>query len=134
MKVILNEQIIKSINLFQNITGSSVIDCIDEGEDLYFVVASGQYGLSVGKGGMKIRNAEKMFKKSIRIFEYSDDIQQFIRNAIPEAQEISVNDKSIEVKIRPQDRMKVIGRGGRNIKIMNRFLERLFGMTGMRVR
>ena len=134
MKLTLDEHAIKSISFFQNLTGSSVIDCISENGDLYFVVASGHYGLSVGKGGSKIRNAEKIFKKSIRIFEYSPDMKQFIKNMVPEAQEISINEKSVEIKIKPQDRTRVIGRGGKNIKIMNRFLERLFGVAAMRVR
>ncbi len=144
MKLTLDEQAIKSISFFQNLTGSSVIDCISENGDLYFVVASGHYGLSVGKGGSKIRNAEKIFKKNIRIFEYSPDMKQFIKNMVPEAQEIAVKKQTgdqgspssscVEIKIKPQDRTRVIGRGGKNIKIMNRFLERLFGVAAMRVR
>src|SRR3989338_5598572 len=99
MKVKLDAQLIQTINYFQNMIGSSVIDCISENNEIYFVVAKGHYGLSVGRGGSKIRNAEKMLKKSIRIFEYSPQAEEFIKNAIPDAQEIIMKEGSIEVRI-----------------------------------
>ena len=134
MKVILNAQAIQSINFFQSLTGSAVVDCLTEEDEMYFVVGAGQYGLSVGKGGEKIKRAEHMFKKSIRIIEYSPDVKQFIKNVIPEAQEIVVKDDGIEVHVRQQDRAKVIGRGGKKIKIINRFLERLFDAGSVKVK
>ncbi|MBI2970795.1 MAG: NusA-like transcription termination signal-binding factor [Candidatus Aenigmarchaeota archaeon] len=134
MKVILNAQAIQSISVFQNMTGSSVIDYLSEGDEIFFVVAQGQYGLTVGKGGAKIRNAEKLFKKSIRIIEYSPDIKEFIKNIIPETQEIDVREDHIEVHVKQQDRAKVIGKGGRKIKIINQFLGRLFGSKTLKVK
>lgn len=134
MKVKLNEQTIKSINLFQNITGSSVVDCIHEKDEIYFVVASGQYGISVGKHGSKIKNAERLFKKNIYVFEYSPDLEHFIKNLIPESQEIEIDSTGIKVKVRNSDKPKVIGKAGKNIKIINRFLERLFDVDSLKVK
>jgi len=134
MKVKLDAQLIQTINYFQNLTGSSVIDCINEGDDIYFVVAKGNYGLSVGRGGSKVKNAERMLKKSIRIFEYSENIEEFIKNVIPEAQEIIMKDDTIEVRVKQQDRAKVIGKAGKNIKIINRFLERLYDRNNLKVK
>ena len=134
MKVKLDTQLIQTISYFQNMTGSSVIDCISERDEIYFVVAKGHYGLSVGKGGIKIKNAEKMLKKNIRIFEYSENAEEFIKNAIPETQEIIMKDDGIEVRIKQQDRAKVIGKAGKNIKILNRFLERLYSLGNLKVK
>lgn len=134
MKVKLDTHLIQTINYFQNLTGSSVIDCINEGDEIYFVVAKGHYGLSVGRGGSKIRNAERMLKKSIRIFEYSPQPEEFIKNAIPEAQGIVIKGDGIDVRVRQQDRAKVIGKAGKNIKIINRFLERLYGLGNLKVK
>ncbi len=134
MKVKLDTQLIQTISYFQNMTGSSVIDCISESDEIYFVVAKGHYGLSVGKGGIKIKNAEKMLKKNIRIFEYSESAEEFIKNAIPETQEIIMKDDGIEVRIKQQDRAKVIGKAGKNIKILNRFLERLYSLGNLKVK
>ena len=71
--------------MFQNITGSDVTDCIDNPEDIYFVVKENQYGLAVGKNGVKIRHAERLMKKGIRVFEYSPDVKMFIANVVNRA-------------------------------------------------
>ncbi len=134
MKVKLDTQLIQTINFFQNVTGSSVIDCINEDGEIYFVVAKGQYGFSVGRGGVKVRNAERMLKKSIHVFEYSPQPEEFIRNIIPEAQDIAMKDSGIEVRVRQQDRARVIGRGGKNVKILSRFLERLYSLGNLKVK
>lgn len=134
MKVTLDAETIQSMNFFQNMTGSSVVDCIADEDGLYFVVAKGQYGLSVGKHGAKIKHAESLFKKSIKVFEYSDNLEEFVRNAVPEAQEINVNGKTIDVKVKQSDRAKVIGKGGKNINIIKKFLKRLFGVDNMKIR
>lgn len=133
MKVTLDQNAIQSISLFQNLTGSSVVDAINEGDEIYFVIAQGQYGSTVGKNGAKIKNAERVFKKSIKVFEYSENLEKFIRNIIP-FQEISVNDKVITIRIKQADKAKVIGRGGKNIKIINKFLQRLFDMEELKVK
>ncbi|MBI2578900.1 MAG: NusA-like transcription termination signal-binding factor [Candidatus Aenigmarchaeota archaeon] len=134
MKVTLDTNTIQCINLFNNLTRCSVIDCIDEDDELYFVVGEGQYGLAVGKGGSTIRNAERVFKKNIKVFEYSDDLERFIRNLVPEAQEVNIDDKEVVVKIKPQDRARVIGRSGKNIRIIKMLLERFFEVQHFRVK
>jgi N utilization substance protein A len=133
MKVVLNTETIGFIDLFQNLTGSQVVDCLDHDETLYFVVKQGQYGLAIGRKGNKIKNAEKVFKKKIKIFEYSPDLKQFVKNIIPEAEEIEIKHKLIKVKVKNSDKPRVIGRGGTNIKVMRYFLERLFDMENLRI-
>jgi len=134
MKIILDQNSIELINLFQNLTGATVIDSISEDNELYFVIAEGQYGLAVGKGGVKIKNAEKVFKKTIKVMEYSETLEKFIRNVVPEAQEINVNGKHVIVKVKQSDRAKVIGKSGKNIKIINKFLQRLFDVEEMKLK
>ncbi|MBS3050766.1 MAG: NusA-like transcription termination signal-binding factor [Candidatus Aenigmarchaeota archaeon] len=134
MKVTLDQNTIQSISLFQNLTGSSVVDAISEGDEIYFVIAQGQYGSTVGKNGSKIKNAERVFKKSIKVFEYSEGLEEFIKNIIPGVQEFSVKEKTVFVKIKPNDKAKVIGKGGKNIKIINKFLQRLFDMEELKVK
>lgn len=133
MKVRLDTETIKLIDIFQNITGSHILDCIAD-EELYFVVAQGQYGLAVGKNGRKIRDAERILKKPIRVFEYSKNLEQFVRNMIPEANEIMIKKNEILVKIKQRDRAKVIGKGGRKIKIINRFLKRLHDIDNLKIK
>lgn len=134
MKVTLDQNTIQSINLFQTLTGSSVVDCLVEEDCIYFVVADGQYGLTVGKNGVKIKNAERVFKKPIKVFEYSEDLEGFIRKLIPETEEISGKGKLIFIKVSQKDKPKVVGKAGKNIKIVNRFLQRLFDVEELKVK
>ncbi len=134
MKVTLDQNTIQMINLFQSLTGSSVIDAINDGDEIYFVIAQGQYGATVGKGGIKIKNAERVFKKYIKVFEYSENMEEFLRNILPGIQEISSQDKTVTVKIKPNDKAKAIGRGGKNVRILTKFLQRLFDKEELKVK
>jgi N utilization substance protein A len=135
MKVTLDAHTIQIVNLFQNMTGTSVIDCIPESDEIYFVVAKGQYGLAIGKNGSRIRLAEKVFKKSIKIFEYSSDLDEFIKNVTGDS-EIKKMEKGnglLIIDVQQGNRARIIGKNGKNIKVINRFLERLFNIN-MKVR
>ncbi|MBS3054080.1 MAG: NusA-like transcription termination signal-binding factor [Candidatus Aenigmarchaeota archaeon] len=133
MKVILDEQTIQSISFFQKLTGASIIDSVTDEDTLYFVVDKGQYGMAVGRSGEKIRKAEALFKKRIRIFEYADTVEDFLKNAIPEAKKIASKDEAIEITISNHDRPKVIGRSGGKIKILNNLIERLYSKKNIRI-
>src|SRR3990167_1760189 len=134
MKVTLDQNAIQSMNIFQTLTGASVVDSISEDDEIYFVIAQGQYGSTVGKNGSKIKNAERVFKKNIKVFEYSENLEEFIKNIIPGVMEFSVKEKMVLVKIKPADKAKVIGKGGKNVKIINKFLQRLFDMEELKVK
>jgi len=132
MKVVLSTEDIKLINLFQNFTGSHVIDChIDD--EIYIIVANGQYGLAVGKNGAKIKNVENILKKKIKLFEYSDNAETFLKNLIPQAKEINIKNKVAEIKLMNYDKAKVIGKGGKNINIIKKFMKRLFDIEDIKI-
>ena len=134
MKITLDQHTLETINLFRNITGSTVVDCVDSDEDIYFIVAEGQYGLAVGKNGAKVRNAERVFKKNIKVFEYAADLMQFVRNLVPEATDITETNKVICVKVGQHAKAKVIGKNGRNIKVLNELLKRHFDVEALKVK
>ena len=133
MRVTLDQDTLQTMSMFQKLTGCTVVDSIAT-DELYFVVAEGQFGMAVGKNGSKIKNAEKVFKKQIKIFEYAQDVEKFIKNIVPDVQEIKRNENEIIIKVKPADRSKIIGKDGKNIKTINRFLERLYGVKEMKVK
>lgn len=134
MKVTLDKKVLQYISLFQNLTGSHIIDCIDTEEEIYFIVPEGNYGLVVGKNGTKIKNAERVFKKHIKIFEYSDNLEQFIKNLIPEIENINNQEGVITIKVRQNAKARVIGKGGEKIKLLNEILKRLFNIESLKVK
>jgi predicted RNA-binding protein YlqC (UPF0109 family) len=52
---------------------------------------------------------------------------------VPEAQQISIVEKDVRVKIPPQTRARVLGRGGGRAKIIGTFLERLHDVNSFKV-
>ena len=127
MKITLDSKQIQTLSMFQSITNSSVMDCVEDNGDMYFVVSEGQYGLAIGKESFKIKKAERAFRKNIRVIEYSPDMEQFIRNMVPDITEIQVLGSAVSLKVKPVSRSRVIGKNGKNIHILNSFLKRFFG-------
>ena len=123
----------KFIQLLQNMTGATIVDCIIEDETIIFTVKKGEVGLAVGKGGEKIKRFRSMTNKQVEIFEFIEDPEKFLRNALKPAnvKDIRVVDK-VEggkiamVNIDPHDKGIAIGKNGENIKKIRFLAKRYF--------
>lgn len=127
-----DNDIIRVINAFENITGTEVRDCVCS-EVIYFLVNPGKMALAIGKDGHNIKTAEKMLKKPIKIFEWSEDSEQFIKNLIPSVQKIDINGDKVTLSIDTETRGMVIGRKGCNIKVIREFLERNSNIKDLKI-
>ena len=114
---------INLIAAFERLAKTEVRDFISN-DVMYFLVNPGKVAIAIGKGGETIKNAERVLKKQIKLFEWSEDEKQFIKNMIPQAQSITLNDGRAQVTLNAKDRGAVFGRGGSNIKIIREFLSR----------
>ena len=114
---------IQLIAVFESISKTEVRDCITN-DSIYFLVNTGKIAIAIGKGGQTIRAAENTLKKSIKIFEWAEDNEQFIKNLIPKAQKVTVNGTGAQVTLNAKDRGAVFGKGGSNIKIIRELLSR----------
>ena len=123
---------IRVIAAFENITGTEVRDCVCS-DVIYFLVNPGKMALAIGKDGHNIKTAEKMLKKHIKIFEWSEDCEQFIKNLIPSAQKIDINGDKATLAIDTETRGMVIGKKGCNIKVIREFLERNSNIKGLKI-
>lgn len=134
MKIKLDSEALKIINFFQNICRCDIIDCLNTEEKIYFVVGKGQYGIVVGKNGEKIRTAEKIFKKPIKIFEYSENKLEFLKNLIPESKEIEIIGNVATVKLDNVHKAKIIGRSGSNIKNLKKLANRIHEIQDIKIK
>lgn len=114
---------IKVITAFENITGTAVRDCIIS-DTVYFLVSPGNIARTIGKNGYNIKNAEKILKKPIKVFEWAENEEELIKSMIPQAQRIEINGEKAIVSLNIEDRGAVIGRKGCNIKAIREFLNR----------
>lgn len=130
MGVKLGTEEIKYINLFENMTGASVKDCILQ-EKVFFVVKQGQMGLAIGRKGANIQRLTETIGKSIEIIEYSDDPETFVRNILRPA-----SIRNVTITTRPdnkvvatldvlrRDKGLAIGPKGKNIERAKTLMER----------
>ena len=111
------------ITAFENMTGSEVRDCLCS-EVVYFLLNPGKIAKTIGKNGKNIKTAEKMFGKSIKVFEWAEDDKDFIRNMISKAVKIEIKEGKATVTVGQEDRGAIIGREGCNIKAIRELLIR----------
>lgn len=130
MKLTLDTDTIRLITLFENITHAPVKDCLvdSETDTIYFVVEEGKIGIAIGKNGNSVKYAERVIGKTIKLFEFSNDLVLFVKKIIPQATAIKIKNEdgkvTVEVSIEKKNRPIVIGRGGRNLRIYKELFKR----------
>lgn len=139
MTISFDTDTIRLVTLFENLTGITVKDClVGKNNTVYFIIEEGKAGIAIGKNGYSVKNAENMIKKYIKIFEFSKDLSTFVKNLIPQADEIKIRDENertvVEIKVEKKDKAMVIGRDSRNIKLYKELLQRSHGIDEIIVR
>ena len=127
-----NVDTIRLITSFENITGTEVRDCI-KNECIYFLVGEGKAALAIGKGGQTIKNAERAFKRQIKIFEWSTNQKDFVKNLVPLAENIVINNDKVTISINNKNKGIVIGKDGKNINIIRELLKRNSDLKDLKI-
>lgn len=128
MPVTLDTDTIRLITLFENLTGAGVKDCLIENGSVYLVIDDGEIGKAIGRNGNSVKNAERLIKKSVKIFEFSSDVEKFVKNLIPCVTATKLKNENgrniLELSVERNDKPMVIGRDGKNLKIYKELLQR----------
>jgi N utilization substance protein A len=127
---------IRYIALFESLTGAIARDCYvdDENDRVIFVVKKGDMGLAIGKNGNNINRVKKSIGKHIEIVEYSDEVDEFVANALQPVfvKKVKVvvkeNRKLAYVEVMSKDRGIAIGKNGRNIQKAKVLAQRHYGL------
>jgi len=133
MTIKLQTQNIRDIGVFERVTKVHVKDCIRDESAVYFMIETGKSGLAIGKNGAVIKNVSRVLGKTIKVFEFAADAETMVKNMIPTAKSVERGGDSVTVTIPNSDRSVVIGRSGRNIKVMKEFLKRHFKINYLRL-
>ncbi|MCS7142338.1 MAG: NusA-like transcription termination signal-binding factor [Aigarchaeota archaeon] len=122
---------LRYIALFSTITGADVVDCVETDNYLVFVVSKGHLTKALGKGGSKTKNLANLFKKRIKIIEYSDDVVEFVTNALRpvRVEEVKLAQRDdgkviVVARVHPEEKGKTIGKGGKNITALKAIINR----------
>lgn len=136
----ITENEMKYIALLENMTGATVLDCIidEEADTVIFAVKKGDIGLVVGRGGEKIKRFRKLINKNVEVFEYIENPEKFIRNALKPARvkDLRLVDKVnggkiAMVNVETKDKGIAIGKNGQNIKRIRLMAKRYFNLENI---
>jgi len=140
MQVTLDTETIRLITLFENLTGAGVRDCLVDSAAsvVYFVIEEGEVGKAIGKNGSIVKKTENLIKKGIKVFEFSNDAEKFVRNLIPQINLVKLKNENgrnvMDIWVDKRDKAVVIGRDGKNLKIFKELLQRNHDVSEVMVR
>jgi len=128
------------MSLFQNVTGATARDCIDDEKQnrVIFVVNNGKMGLAIGKGGMHIKSLQNIIKRNVELVEFDDDPAKFLASLLnPKLiSDVKINNrpdgtKQAIVMVDPRKKGIVVGREGRNAEKARLLAKRYFNITNV---
>ncbi len=130
VRVKLDQDVLGLSSVMEKRTGTHVKDCFQDEDTIYFVVASGEVGKAIGKGGMHIKAISQELNKRVRVIEFHDHVEEFIKNLIyPLTVERTIEEEDAFILQDSSKKTKglLIGRNGKNLKFINRAVQRFFG-------
>jgi len=140
MTLTFDNDTIRLMNLFENITGAPVKDCLIDNENaiVYFLVEENKVGVAIGKNGVAVKKAERVIGKSIKLFEFSKDLVTFVKKLVPQANSVKIKNEEgkiiAEIKVDKKDKAMVIGRDAKNLKLFKELLQRNHNVGDLIVR
>jgi N utilization substance protein A len=133
--ITLNDETMRYISLFENITRAQVKDCIVKQDKLIFIVPKNHISFALGKHGENVKRLKDMCKKNIDIIGFSDKIEVFIKNIFHnfKIQGVRIENRGekvlayVDVELR--DKGKIIGKEGQNLKLAKEIVNRHFDVA-----
>jgi transcription termination/antitermination protein NusA len=134
----LDQDILGLSSLMERATGVRVKDCFrDENDEaVYFIVGVGQIGKALGKGGINIKSIQQKLGKRIKVIEYRDNVCSFTKNVIYPAKVEEIVEENGDILIKDSNKKTkslLIGRGGKNLKLINRAVKRFFNINEVKI-
>ncbi|RMF56099.1 NusA-like transcription termination signal-binding factor [Candidatus Woesearchaeota archaeon] len=129
--------LMKYMSLFEKVTRARVKDCFsDKNNILVFVVQETQLGKAVGKKGVMIKKLESIFKRRLKVVEFSNDLVQFVKNYVYPIETRVISEEDGIVVIEGADaRAKglLIGRNAQNLRALEEVCRRYFSVKEIKV-
>ena len=131
-------QMIRTLNMCESITDVEARDCIINDEEVYFIVPDGKAGMAIGKGGKIVQKVQNQLDKTVKIYEYSDNIGAFINNIVPgDIRGVDIQDegnkKKVSITVPNSNKGKVLGKEGERIESIREILGRTHNVDEVKV-
>jgi N utilization substance protein A len=138
-EIVLSNETVQYINLASIQTGASIRDCVVEEDRVVFVVEKGQLGVAIGSKAKNLEKLRSLLKKSVKFVEFDEDRLRFVSNLCKpyEVTKVSVegNDDAsvVKIEVNPRDKSKLIGKGGRNINMIRKMVQRHYPIKDVQI-
>lgn len=130
VEIVFDEHTIKYVALFQDVSRTTVVDCVEATDKLIFVVKEGEIGKAIGKKGENIAKLKRLMNKEIHVVEYSEQPDKFVANVF---RNYDVKNVHIEqrgdvvhatVMVDSAKKGRAIGKDGRNLRLSRDLIAR----------
>ncbi len=128
--IVLTEDTLRYMSLFESVTKTGAIDCMDTEDKLVFIVEKGKANIAVGKKGEHVIKLKEKTGKNIQVVEYSDDPEQFVMNVfhIYGPQKVVIEQRGnithATVTVDPKLKGRAIGKAGKNLRLARDIVNR----------
>ena len=129
----IDTQDIKTINALEKEINCRIIDWAIDEDSIHIVVPYNKVGSIVGKGGENIKRFNELTGKTIKVYGYSSNLRRFVNSLVQnylEDMELKEENgqKVLYLKINKKKKPLIVGKNGRNIKIITELLRRSFNI------
>lgn len=129
-EVTFDEQTMQYVALFQDLTRTTVVDCVDAADKLIFVVKEGDIGKAIGKKGEHAAKLKRLMNKDIHVVEYSDQPEKFVANVFRnyDVKKVDIEQRGdvthATVTVDASKKGRAIGKEGRNLRVARDLIAR----------
>jgi len=131
-------QMIRTLNMFESITDVEARDCIIKEQEAYFIVPNGKAGMAIGKGGKVVQKVQDQLGKTVKIYEYNDNVGAFVNNLVPgDIRGVDIEEteegKKVSITVPNSNKGKVLGKNGERIESIRDILKRTHNVKEVKV-
>ncbi|MEM4181991.1 MAG: hypothetical protein QXX68_02440 [Candidatus Pacearchaeota archaeon] len=133
MEIDLNLNLIRYLNILEEISKVRAINCFTFNNTIFFVVKKKDMKKAIGRNGNNVRRVSSIIKKRIRVLSNPVNEKErvvFIEKMLEPLviEEIKIKDDELTIKAGLQERSIIIGRNRKGEKEMIGVLNQLFGI------
>ncbi|MBS3781176.1 MAG: NusA-like transcription termination signal-binding factor [Candidatus Thermoplasmatota archaeon] len=125
-----NEKTLRYISVFEKITDTEVVDCIDIPEKVIFLVSEGSIQKAIGKGGKNVTKISDAIDRNVHVIEFSEDAEKLLENIFYsyDVKDVEIENKNDvkhgTVEVAQENKARAIGKEGRNLSIARKIMMR----------
>jgi len=134
MSLKLETSTIRVLGTFERITKVNAVDCIVTNSYIVFLVDPSKIGQAVGKSGSMIKDLCRVFNKPIKIFGYHKTPEDMVKSVLPAVTDVEIEDDAMIASVPLEEKMDVLDKNGKNIRILKDILKRHFNIKSFRLK